>query len=338
MVKCNAYGHGLTEVSSALEASSRVLAFGVATLDEGITLRRAGIAKPIWIFSDCAPWTDELALGLRENDLTAIVHSVDDLRALVKLKTHKAWDSLKFHLKFNTGMNRLGINISEVSWARALLERTGVKPEGLCSHLASSDDPAALITRSQIKRFRQIVADFASLNTSYIHCANSGAIFAEKKMGLGKFCNTVRPGIAMYGYAGRTGQKLGLRPALEWHARVLASRHLSKGMVVGYGASFRADQNLAQAILGVGYGDGLKRCLSGRAIKVSVNGKLRTTRLLGRVSMDVASVELRLKPGSWVTLLGESEEQGRHLAESAGTIVYELLTSISSRVPRMYNL
>jgi alanine racemase len=332
MVKCNAYGHGIVETAKALKAHAETLGFGVATLDEAIALRGAGIRKPIWVFSECTPFSEEIAKAVLKYRLTPILHSVEDVKVLLKLYRRARLRDLKFHLKFNTGLNRLGIDMSDLQVTRKLLRETGLMPEGICSHLATSENPRSEITRRQVRRFTEVVKDFSAFEASYIHCSNSGGTFSEPALSLGEFCNVIRPGIGLYGYGGRVGARLGLKPVLKWRAQVVRARVLKAGECVGYGATYCAKQKTEQAVIGVGYGDGLHRSLSNQKIRLGQ----RDVAVLGRVSMDLTSISLKAKPGSWVTLLGESETQGIQMADAAGTIIYEVLTSISARVPRSY--
>ena len=336
MVKCNGYGHGLVETARALENLKSVVALGVATLDEGAALRGAGIKKPIWVFSECAHINDELVQRLEKFALTPFIHDLNDLKVILEPRYRRILHGVGLHLKFNTGMNRLGIAVEAASEARRLLESSGMRAQGLCSHLASSEEQSAPITRSQVKRFKAMVEVFDGHGASYIHCSNTHAVLGEKKLGLSKICNVMRPGIGIYGYGGKTGDTLGLKPALTWKAQVLSTRTLKRGERVGYGATYVARAGGAQAIIGVGYGDGLKRALSNHPLLISVGGRLQKTVLTGRVSMDLASINIRSKPGDWVTLLGEGRRQGEFMAEQAETVVYEILTSISTRVPRTH--
>lgn len=337
MVKCNAYGHGMIEVARVLETSAKTRAFGVATLEEGVRLRRAGVKAPIWVFSDCGPWSDTTSGLIEAFRLTPVLHSTEDVKAILKPRYKRLLASQGVHLKFNTGMNRLGIPLTDLEQVRRLFLKAGVTPEGLCSHLAIAEDATCPPTRAQVAGFEQVVSSFAGQVVSHIHCSNTAAMLSESQLHLSKLCNVARPGIGLYGYGGRAGEKLGLRPALEWRARVVSSRVVSRGEIVGYGGTFRAQKRTPQSVLAIGYGDGLKRILSNGEILVRAAGSApKRVRLLGRVSMDLTSINIRLKPGSWVTLLGEGAAQGEMMASQAQTIVYEILTSISSRVPRQF--
>lgn len=336
MIKCNAYGHGMIEVGRVLERSPKARALGVATLEEGVRLRRNGIAAPIWVFSDCGPWTETTAGLVEAFNLTPVLHSTDDVKALLKPRYKKLRGRIGVHLKFNTGMNRLGIPLTDLEQVRRLLVNAGITPAGLCSHLAIAENPRCAPTRTQVARFKQVIEAFAGLDVSYIHSSNTSALLGETELQLSKLCNVARPGIGLYGYGGPRGARLGLKPTLEWRARVVSSREVGRGEIIGYGGTFRARQTTPQSVLAVGYGDGLMRILSNQEIFVKAGTQLKRASILGRVSMDLTSINIRLKPGSWVTLLGEGAAQGEMMASQAQTIVYEILTSISSRVPRQF--
>ncbi|MEW6056531.1 MAG: alanine racemase [Bdellovibrionota bacterium] len=335
MVKCNAYGHGLVAVAKKFRQNRKVVALGVATRAEAIELRESGISEPIWVFSDSAPWGDELAGLVSRYRYTPIFHSIEDLRAALAPRYKSLWKRCEFQVKFNTGMNRLGISVEDAGLVRRLVKRSKVRVAGVCSHLACADQPGNAVTRSQTSRFIEVARNFSN-DTSYIHCSGTSAILHGKHLGLGALCNVVRPGIGLYGYAGKEGRSLQLKPALKWVAQVLARRDLKASECVGYGATCRLKSSASQAIIGVGYGDGFKRILSNTKILVGRNGKRHAIDVLGRVSMDLTSLRLDLRPGSWVELLGTDIRQAEIMAKNAETIVYELLTSISQRVPRVY--
>lgn len=347
MVKANAYGHGLEEAGRAASRSKATLALGVAAVEEGVSLRRAGVRKPIWVFSDCAPWTEERVSACMRHGLSPVLHRFEDLAAI--LKAGSPFRSRGgFHVKFNTGMNRLGIDMADVARVARLLRASAVRGVGVCTHFAMAEEASERLSRFQAARFREVVGALAGHSISYIHGANTAAILNGKALGLGGYCNVVRPGIGIYGYAGRAGERIGLRPALTWVARVVEARRLGRGERVGYGGTYRARGGERQAVLAVGYGDGLSRAVSNKEIMVGRGGRggvgilgprgasLRRARVLGLVSMDLTSIEFPARVGEYVCLLGASFSQGELLAGAAASITYESLTSISARVPRIY--
>lgn len=322
MLKCNGYGHGAQPLAETLQSlrAEQTVGVGVATLHEAIELRQAGITLPIFVFSDCTPFTDEVAGLCQTHDLTAIVHSKEDVAQLCR------YSNIKFHLKFNTGMNRLGIDPSHASDVAKMLWRAKLRPAGVCTHLADAGHLDAKISRRQWERFQSVLSIFPDVN--FVHAESSAALFPKRKAPWSKVCNVVRPGIGLYGYGHPK-----LKPVLSLSARVLRSMILPAGESVGYGGTFKAKRATRMSVLAIGYGDGLHRTLSSKTL--IVNG--RKQRVLGRVSMDALAVEGTLKPGSWVELLGRTAAQGEHMAVEAGTIVYEVLTSLSQRVQRVYS-
>ena len=160
-----------------------------------------------------------------------------------------------------------------------------------------------------------------------MHAAATRSLIETRALGLWGLCNVARPGIGLYGYG--LPKKCGLKPVLEWRALVLRTRRLNKGDRVGYGGEYTARGGETEAVLGCGYGDGLPRALAG--------GTIGRRKILGRVSMDLMSIAGNgLRVGHSVRILGESVDQGERLALDAGTIIYEILTGISTRVARRY--
>lgn len=336
MVKANGYGHGLSEVARTFEKSNLTLALGVAAMEEGAELRAAGVRKPVWVFSGNGLCVPEASSYMKRFGLTPMIHTIEDLREIAEPRNQSFARAQGFHLKINTGMNRLGIAPQDFSRARSILKKSGLKPLGLCTHFSTAEDPSAANTRKQVLEFTQAVRDFSEFEVSYIHSANSAAILHGKELETSSLCNVIRPGLALYGYSGSDERVAGLRAALRLKARVLSSRQLGSGEVIGYGGTFRVRKTTSQTVLAIGYGDGIFRSLSNSVLTLGSMKAHRDVRILGRVSMDLLSLELKAKQGSWVTLLGETEEQGIRMAERAGTIVYEVLTAISARVPRIY--
>jgi alanine racemase len=320
-------------VAQQLELEPSVCALGVATLEEGIELRRNRIQKPIWVFSECTPFREEFAQICARYALVPVLHQFQDLRRCLSYRVR--FPNLQYQLKFNTGLNRLGIDPSEAGEVRRLLVQTGLGPQGVCTHFAEAENPKSALTRAQVRAFRALVGDFGHLVGSYIHSANSAALLEEKHLQLGGFCNSARPGLAVYGYGHSPEAAANLEPALTWAARVLIHRRLAAGDRVGYGGTFRAAKPMASSVLALGYGDGFPRLLSNQPLLL--DGATRR-RVLGRVSMDLTVVTGEYPADSWVTLIGDGAGQATTLARASKTIVYEILTSISPRVPRVYEL
>jgi alanine racemase len=324
VVKADAYGHGSVPVSlAALEAGADSLA--VVTVEEGAELRRAGVTVPILIFTDLLP--EKLPLA-EKHRFVVTAHSIASARRIA------ARPNLEAHLKVNTGMNRWGVDPREVGEARKIL---GSRLSGIYTHFASADcDEEA--TRRQIEVFEAVLAAHP-FGGALVHAANSAATLWHS----GSHYDCVRPGVALYGLhpAGDRGDPTeeGLRPAMTLKSYVADVRRLEPGDGVSYGLTFRAEEPMFAATVPVGYAEGYRRTLSGRA-EALVRGERRP--LLGRVTMDacVFGVDDAVEVGDEVVLLGE-QDGGRVTAEElglrAGTINYEVTTGVDPRrVERSY--
>jgi alanine racemase len=324
VVKANAYGHGAVPVArAALEAGADSLA--VVTLEEGAELRRAGIEDPVLVFTDLLP--DGLALS-KANRLQVTAHSLPSAKRIA------SYPGLEAHLKVNTGMNRWGVEPSEVGEARKILES---RLTGVYTHLASADSDEGA-TRRQIERFDSVLAA-QSFGGTLVHAANSAATLWHP----GAHYDCVRPGVALYGLhpAGDRGDPASedLRPAMALKSYVAGVRRLSGGDGVSYGLTFRAEVPMYAATVPVGYAEGYRRALSGRA-EALIRGLRRP--LLGRVTMDacVFGVDESVEVGNEVVLLGAQGKErvtAEELGLRAGTINYEITTGINPRrVERSY--
>jgi alanine racemase len=324
VVKADAYGHGSVPVSlAALEAGAEALA--VVTAEEGAELRRAGITAPILVFTDLLP--ERLPLA-EEHRLAVTAHSVASARRIATRP------NLEVHLKINTGMNRWGVELSEVGEARKIL---GSQLSGVYTHFASADRDEG-VTRRQIEAFEAALAAHP-FGGALVHAANSAATLWHPR----SHYDCVRPGVALYGLhpAGDKGDSTeeGLRPVMALKSYVAGVRRLQPGDGVSYGLTFRADGSMFAATVPVGYAEGYRRALSGRA-EALIRGKRRP--LLGRVTMDacVFGADAAVEVGDEVVLLGEqlggfitAEELGLW----AGTINYEVTTGVNPRrVERSY--
>ncbi len=317
VVKADAYGHGAVPVSlAALEAGADSLA--VVTVEEGAELRRAGIMTPILVFTDLLP--EKLPLA-EEHRLAVTAHSLASARRIA------ARPDLVAHLKVNTGMTRWGVEPREVGEARKIL---GSRLSGVYTHFASADcDEEA--TRRQIEAFEAVLATHP-FGGALVHAANSAGTLWYP----GSHYDCVRPGVALYGLhpAGRGDPtEEGLRPAMTLKSYVADVRRLEPGDGVSYGLTFRAGAPMFAATVPVGYAEGYRRALSGRA-EALIRGKQRP--LLGRVTMDacVFGADDAVEAGDEVVLLGE-QDGGRITAEElglwAGTINYEVTTGVDPR-------
>jgi alanine racemase len=321
MVKANGYGLGASAVARALEAVDP-WGFGVATPDEGAALRHSGIVRPILVASPLT--TPELDACLAA-DLRPAIGDLDALRAW------RARTARPFHLEIDTGMGRAGFrwdDRAELAALRGLLEQASGW-EGLFTHFHSADsDPASI--ECQWQRLEAVLATLPSRPT-LVHAANSAAALRGRKYA----GDMARPGIFLYGGAAGGAAP---RPVARLRARVLAVRELTAGDTVSYGATWRATEKVAIATLGLGYADGFPRAIdvTGPRRRVVELGE-REVPVVGRVTMDMTMVAVDgpVAVGDVATVFGGIVSLDSQAA-ACGTISYELLTALGTRVPRVY--
>ena len=336
LLKSDAYGHSHREISLALDGlpeKEKLHGFGVANVEEGIELRREGVRRPVYVMSGIQQYDGDIHRCLETCDLIPVVSSVSILSEIAQT-TRRLKAERSLHLKFNTGMNRLGIDSLEVAECLKIISANPqLKVSGLMSHLASGEKPGVALTKSQVLNFRRIIAQVegAGLNPKYRHLNNSAGLAS----GLFPEGNLCRIGLHLYGVGDPE-----LFPVARWTAQVYQIRALAKGDRVGYGARFTAKKKMKMAVLGVGYGDGYRRIFSNRA-EVLVRGK--RCPVIGSVSMDLTAVDVTGVPGistnDRAVLLGKDgkdEITAEELAVYASSISWEILTGISPRVPRVF--
>jgi alanine racemase len=336
VVKANAYGHGAAPLSKIAERSG-VYALGVSSIEEGLTLRHAGVKSRILILGSVSP-LENLAVAAKHG-LTPTISSIVALETLRKISL-KLKKKIPFHLKIETGMCRIGIS---PQGAKVLLERVAaygkqVSMDGMYTHFAESPSNA-LFTMRQLEEFLS-VRDYAkNLGIKFLaHAANSAAIINFPQAQL----DAVRPGISLYGLspAKTAAQKIALRPVLEWKSKIVFIKEVGPQTPVSYGCTFVTNRKSVIATLPVGYADGYMRCLSNNA-HVLVRGK--KCPVVGRVTMDMLMIDVTDVPGKAglgdeAVLLGAQGGQAitaDDLAAWAKTISYEITCAISSRVPRV---
>lgn len=334
VIKADAYGHGMIPIARALihRGSCHVLA--VATLEEAIELRKKYASVGILVLSGFFPHQLDAFNKFR---LTPVIHTLNHLKSLLGRRTLP-----DIHLKFDTGMHRLGLLEEELPDAIETLEKLGIKLAGLATHFAESETTVSSFADQQIARFTAIhkaLAERRLLQTdARIHIANSGGILRDK---LG-FSVAVRPGIALYGISPnpRLPHSDDLLPVLRWKTRILCLKEVPKGETVGYNRTYKTKRKEKLAILPIGYADGYPRLLTNRG-HVLVAGKKAPVR--GRVSMDLTAVDVSGVPGARegmeVTLIGKSVKEvvtATDIGNWADTIPYEIFCGISPRVPRVY--
>jgi alanine racemase len=329
IVKANAYGTGAVAVSGALE-SLDPWGYGVATLEEGATLRAGGITRPILVLMPAHPGTFE---GYRTARLTPVLTEAATIRAWLGAKDGRESHDRSFHLEIDTGMGRSGVRWDEVAQLGDLLDAAEL--EGCFTHFHSADatDGSA---EAQLERFQQALGHFRR-RPPLVHVANSAAAL---RGGQSFAFDAVRPGVYLYGGSPGRGLPEGA-PVVALRSRVLSARPVRRGETVSYNASWRAPRDTTIATLGIGYADGLRRGLSegGRACVL-----LRGVRcpVIGLVNMDFTMVETSGVPvavGDVATFIGEADGQRISLEQAAswsGELQRELLTHLGPRLERVY--
>lgn len=334
-VKANAYGHGLIRTAREL-LSCGVDELGVAFLEEGIALRRAGITAPVLVLGGIIG--NQISHFL-EYDLQITASSVYKLRQIDETAAEMGRRA-QVQLKIDTGMGRIGIRHENASRLfDAMREARHADLRGVYSHFAASHDADPAFTRLQLQRFMDVLEYFPrnGLPMPVRHIANSGAILQHEDAIL----DMVRPGIMMYGvYPGPEVRRSAvLRPVLAMRTRVVYFKVVGAGTAIGYDHTWTAERDTRVVTLPVGYGDGYARALSNSG-DVLIHGKRYP--IAGRISMDQCMVDIggdSAYNGDEVTLIGEQEGARitvEELAEHCNTIPYEILTMINTRVPRRY--
>lgn len=336
VVKADAYGHGAVEISRCLE-SLGVNYLGVANIDEAVELRLHGISSPILVMGGVMPW-DEIS-GVLKYNLTPVVYDEISLsRILAAAKNFER--PLSIHLKFDTGMGRLGF-MAQDAWHvfQAVRDVTNVHIEGIMSHFASSEvrDDFGL---SQIRSFRGVIDVFkdGGVVSPIIHMANSGGIvnYPEAHFSM------VRAGISLYGSHASPDimHHLPTKQAMKFASRIALIRELPSGYGLSYGRTFVTAKRTKVAYIPVGYADGYARVLSNKGSVLVGDGRYS---VIGRVCMDWILVDVtghdEIAVNDEVILLGHSATDAitaEEIAELTGTIPYEIFCNVSKRVPRVY--
>ncbi|MDB6137218.1 MAG: alr [Verrucomicrobiaceae bacterium] len=335
VLKANAYGHGLIEVALLMvELGADYL--GAAFLEEGLLLRNQGITTPILILGGLAG--EQIPLFLK-NSLTLTASSVDKLRQINEVAAALGTRA-KVHLKIDTGMERVGVHYySAEKLLEASLECSRVEVEGIYSHFANADAQDLSHARLQLERFQEVLQFYErrSLPTPVRHMANSAGILQLPDSHL----DMVRPGIMLYGIypSPECRRTVAVAPALQWRSQVSFFKVVQPGHPVSYGSTWQTDHPVRVVTMPVGYGDGYFRALSNRG-QVLIRG--RRYPIAGRVCMDQMMANIEWDSafnGDAVTLIGTDGDQtitADDVAGWAGTIPYEVLTNINTRVPRVY--
>lgn len=333
-VKAGAYGHGSVETSRAvLSAGADML--GVATVEEGLELRDAGIAAPILILG-CSPVD-----AAEEIVRLSISATACDLRFCKVLSDAAVSQNIiaGVHLKVDTGMGRIGVPVEHAEdTVRRMASLPGLRIEGMFTHFPSADEPDLEFTQKQISIFRELMLRIKTngLDVPYRHTANSGAILAHP----GSYFDLVRPGIMLYGLYPSPGvaRSVKVEPALSLNTRIVFLKEVPRGACVSYGRAFVANRKTRVATIPIGYADGYNRRLSNIG---SALVRERVVPVIGRVCMDQTMLDVTDVPGvsvdDEVTLYGGTGPVSvEEIARKLDTIPYEIVCAISQRVPRIY--
>jgi alanine racemase len=349
IVKGNGYGHGGPQVAKALEKAGADW-FGVTGAAEGEQARKIGVRTPMLALTSFWPGEEQQLLA---NRISPAIIRCEQLAAIDSAASRRkfAKRSVGFHLKIDTGMNRLGIAPTDIDcFARQYEKSSRLKLEGVFTHFASSevfDGPVASQNRRQEESFHQAIERLRALgiDPGLIHLANSAAIASRPET----WADMVRPGAILYGYhpgydpierRAEAEKQLPLRPVMSLRSRIINIRNVPTGEGVGYGSKCVTNRASKIAVIAAGYGDGIHRSL-GNTGNVLVRGVLAP--MVGIVSMDVTMLDVTDVPGvslgDVVTIYGTD---GSHVlpanlvARAIGTVTSDLLCAVSARVPRIY--
>ena len=327
MVKADAYGHGLITCAKAL-AEASVDGFGVARIAEAMALRDAGISQTI-VLMDGIIESQELQLAA-EHGLDIVIHRPEQIELLqsdIEINPIQIW------LKIDTGMNRLGLNLNEAKacWDQLLLLKNIKHPPRIMTHFARADERDDDFTQQQMNKFFEATA---SMPGEY-SLANSAGILAWPE----SYGDWLRPGIMLYGaspFAAATGTEHELQPVMTLKSQLIAIKRLQQGEAIGYGSTWVCPEPMCVGVVAIGYGDGYPRHIA-QNTPVLLNGELAN--IVGRVSMDMVTIDLRQHPkakvGDEVTLWGEGLPV-EVIARQANTISYELLCQVTARVVKCF--
>lgn len=328
VVKADAYGHNAVGISKLLEKFPFVKYLCVATAEEGKELRENYIKKPILVLGGILKEEIEI---FNEYNLVPVVSDYYHLSLIDKLRTRTC------HIKFDTGMHRLGFYFEDIPEVIEKLKSTGVNIEGIMSHFPSADtDPE--FTKKQIEDFKKIIEILNKeyeVSPKYIHIQNSAGLVYKCD-----FCNSVRIGITLYGVKPFDNFPVNLKNVMSVKAKIIATKKIKKGSPVSYTGSFIADKDMRVGVISFGYADGLPRSLSNRGY-VLIKGK--KAKILGNITMDMTIIDIsnisNINIGDEVIIIGNSEGNSitfEEIAKLTDTIPYEIMCGISKRVFRKF--
>jgi alanine racemase len=334
VVKANAYGHGAAQVGRALEDAGADL-LACADIEEGATLRAAGVRADILIFGALS--VSDLD-GLFDCRLTPTISSPGAARA-VQAAAARYKQRVRYHLKIDTGMNRLGFRFDNLRRTLPdLLRSENLDLDAVFTHFATADDPASSLFDEQRQRFDRVLADLQALGARprFRHAANSAAVVRDPRV----WFDRVRPGLLLYGIVPPPlTSTIPLAPVMTLASRITAVKGMRAGEVTGYGARFTANKPTTIAIVPAGYADGLDLRLAGRG-SVLIRG--RRAPIIGSVCMDMIMIDvtgLDASPGDEVVFIGSQDGDtidAREMANTIGSIPWEIVCRVGSRIERVY--
>ncbi|MGE3842270.1 MAG: alanine racemase [Vicinamibacterales bacterium] len=335
VVKANAYGHGAVRSALAFEAAGAHL-LACADVEEGVVLREGGVRSPILVFG--ALGVSDLG-GVFSHDLTPTISTPSAAAALERAAAERGV-RLSCHLKIDTGMHRLGFRDENLAWTiPPILRSPHLAVEAVYTHFGTADSPEQGLFADQQARFARARTALQAIGLGPVkwHAANSAACLRSEAT----WFDYVRPGLALYGIVPPPlAPPLSLTPALRLTSRVVAVKGLRPGESVGYGASYVAPSARQMAVVPAGYADGLDVRLAGRG-HVLVRGCRAP--VIGSVCMDMVTIDvtdLGVEPGDEVVIVGPQGRDHidvRQVAAAIGTIPYELLCRVGSRIERVYD-
>jgi alanine racemase len=339
VVKANAYGHGAGQVACALEDAGADL-LACADIEEGAALRAAGVKAEILVFGALS--VSDLD-GLFDCRLTPTISTPGAARA-VQAAAVKYRQPIRYHLKIDTGMNRLGFRHDNLRrMLPELLSSDHLQLDAVYTHFATADEPQSALFGEQRTRFERAVSEVAALGgrPTYRHACNSAALLRDSRV----WYDRVRPGLLLYGIVPPPlASTIPLTPVMTLGSRIVAVKGVRPGEGVGYGVKFAAESPTTIAIVPAGYADGLDMRLEGRG-NVLIRG--RRARIVGSVCMDMLMVDvsgLDVSPGDEVVIIGSQKTpsgevdriDAREMAAVVGTIPWEIVCRIGSRIQRVY--
>ncbi len=325
VVKADAYGHGAVPVSKYLEQFDEIPYLCVATAEEGQELRQNGISKNILVLGGILK--EEISI-FNENHLVPVISDFYQLEQILNLKQKTV------HLKFDTGMHRLGFYEKDIPQLISFIKKNDIQVEGIMSHFPSADINPEL-TKRQIKELKHIIDIFEEnkIYPTYKHIQNSAGLMYECD-----YCNAARIGIAIYGEKPVTDFPVDIKPVMSVKSKIISIKEIKKGDTVSYCETFKAKNDMKIATISFGYADGLPRCISNQG-KVIIGNNFYN--IIGNVTMDMTIIDIsnsnNINIGDEVIIVGESENLHIHFSDIAKickTISYEIMCGISKRVFR----